>query len=91
MVPTDADESIYVEDKYIYGGKLVTDLYATVRFGSHVNLNVGADNLFNVHPDLGYVPVAAGWAFNNETGGPWDSVQMGGNGRRYFVRIGLQF
>ncbi len=91
MVPTDADESIYVEDKYIYGGKLVTDLYATVRFGAHVNLNVGADNLFNVHPDLGYVPVAAGWAFNNETGGPWDSVQMGGNGRRYFVRIGLQF
>ena len=51
----------------------------------------GVDNLLNVHPDLGVAPGAKGWAFNNETGGPWDAVQMGGNGMRFFLRIGFQF
>lgn len=91
MVPTDADETIYVEDKYVYGAKLVPDLYLGFRINPKASLNIGVDNITNVHPDLGFAPGAAGWGFNNETGGPWDAVQMGGNGRRMFVRLGVNF
>lgn len=91
QVPSDADPSIYVPDQYNYSGKLVNDLYFTYKFSEKLSLSWGADNLFNVHPDLGINPAARGWAFNNETGGPWDAVQMGGNGRRLFARVGFSF
>jgi iron complex outermembrane receptor protein len=91
MVPTDDDPSRYVSDRYIYGGKLVPDIYAAWKFNDNFTLNIGADNFLNIHPDLGYVPLAAGWAFNNETGGPWDAVQMGGNGLRLFTRLSVNF
>lgn len=91
QVPLDADPSKYVPDQYIYNGKLVTDLYVSYKLSKQVSLFGGVDNLLNVHPDLGVAPGAKGWAFNNETGGPWDAVQMGGNGMRFFLRIGFQF
>ncbi len=91
MVPTDADETKYVEDKFVYGAKLVPDVYLAFRLNEKASLNLGVDNITNVHPDLGFAPGAAGWAFNNETGGPWDAVQMGGNGRRFFTRLALNF
>lgn len=90
QVPLDADPSKYVHDQYIYNGKLVTDLYLGYKINSKISLFGGVDNLLNVHPDLGVAPGAKGWAFNNETGGPWDAVQMGGNGMRFFLRLGLQ-
>jgi iron complex outermembrane receptor protein len=90
-VPTDADPDIHVKDQYIYNGKLVSDLYVTYRFSKNLAAFAGSDNLFNVHPDLGIAPGARGWAFNNETGGPWDAVQMGGNGRRFFARLAVDF
>lgn len=91
QVPSDADPAVYVPDSYNYGGKLVTDIYASVRLNKNLHLTAGSDNIFNVHPDLGINPLARGWAFNNETGGPWDAVQMGGNGRRLFIRLGFNF
>jgi iron complex outermembrane receptor protein len=90
MVPTN-DGTRYVADEYIYSGKLVPDIYAAWKINENFTLNVGVDNFINVHPDLGYVPVASDWAFNNETGGPWDAVQMGGNGLRAFGRISVNF
>lgn len=90
-VPSDADPNVYVPDRYEYGGKLVTDLYFNYKINSKISLSWGADNLLNVHPDLGINPAARGWAFNNETGGPWDAVQMGGNGLRLFARVGFSF
>lgn len=91
QVPTDADPNKYVADEYLYSGKLVTDLYIGYKLTKQLSLFTGVDNLLNVHPDFGVAPGAKGWAFNNETGGPWDAVQMGGNGMRFFVRLGLQF
>ncbi|MEO5674177.1 MAG: TonB-dependent receptor, partial [Chitinophagales bacterium] len=91
MVPTDADPYVLVPDEYVYSGKVVTDLYFGYRISKNLNLNIGADNIFNVHPDLGVVQSAKYWAFNNETGGPWDAVQMGGNGLQLFARLGLTF
>jgi iron complex outermembrane receptor protein len=90
QVPLD-DNSGYVKDEYIYSGKTPVDIYAGYKFSQKLSLHVGSDNVFNIHPDLGAVPGAKGWAFNNETGGPWDAVQMGGNGRRLFARLSFNF
>lgn len=90
-VPTDADENIRVRDEYNYTRKWVQDVFATVSLCNAAKLYIGVDNLWNVHPDLGFAPGAAGWAYNNETGGPYDAVQMGGNGRRLFARLGFNF
>lgn len=89
-VPKD-DGSGSVKDEYTYGGKLVPDLYLGWKICKSASLHIGADNFLNVHPDLGFVKGAAGWAFNNETGGPWDAVQMGGNGMRLFTRVTMNF
>ncbi len=80
-----------VPDRYDYGGKLVTDLYFSYPFCKHFIVYAGADNLLNTHPDFGVVKGAKDWAYNTETGGAWDAVQMGSNGRKLFVRIGFNF
>ncbi|MBK8954814.1 MAG: TonB-dependent receptor [Saprospiraceae bacterium] len=91
QVPTDADENIRVRDEYNYRRRWVHDVFASVKIMEGAKIYLGVDNLWNVHPDLGFAPGAAGWAYNNETGGPWDAVQMGGNGRRLFARLAFQF
>jgi iron complex outermembrane receptor protein len=89
-VPTD-DGSGQLPDQYIYSGKAVTDLYFTYGLTKVMRISVGADNIFNVHPDLAYVTGAKGYAYNNEPSGPFDAVQMGGNGRRVFARLAFNF
>jgi iron complex outermembrane receptor protein len=91
QVPTDADPNVYVRDAYDYGGKMTTDLYTTFAFTRGLTWHLGVDNVFNVHPDLAVAPGAKGWAYNNEPAGPFDAVQMGGNGRRLFTRIAIAF
>ena len=80
-----------VPDQYNYNGKLVTDLYVSYMFSKKFTIYAGADNVLNTHPDFGVVKGAKDWAYNTETGGAWDAVQMGVNGRRYFVRLGFNF
>jgi iron complex outermembrane receptor protein len=89
-VPSD-DGSTRLRDEYKYRRRWVHDIFASARIVDGLTLYFGVDNFWNVHPDLGYVNGAAGWAYNNETGGPWDAVQMGGNGRRFFARLGFNF
>lgn len=89
-VPKD-DESGTVKDEYIYHGKVVSDLYFSYKIWKHMDFYIGADNILNVHPDYGFVQSAKYWAFNNETGGPWDAVQMGSNGIRVFTRVAFNF
>ena len=91
QVPTDVDATVYLPDRYVYSGKIVTDLYATYNFCKSAKLSIGADNLFGIHPDLAAIKGAKYWAFNNEPAGPWDAVQMGGNGLRLFARVGFTF
>lgn len=90
QVPKD-DGSGYVKDEFNYSGKLVSDLYLSYALNKSFTIFAGADNLLNTHPDFGVAPGAKGWAYNTETGGPWDAVQMGNNGRRYFLRLGFSF
>jgi iron complex outermembrane receptor protein len=89
MVPSDADANVYVPERFNFDGKLVTDLFVSYKFSRKISLFAGADNLFNVHPDIGVNPLARGWFGDNESGGPWDSVQMGFNGLRLFGKIAL--
>lgn len=85
------DGSKRVPDLYTYKGKFVNDIFFSYKIFKGASLFLGMDNIFNVHPDLGYVNGASDWAYNNETGGPWDAVQMGGNGRKWFARVGFNF
>jgi len=90
-VPSDADPNVYVPEVFNYNGKVITDLYVSYRFSKNFSLFAGADNVFNVHPDLGVNPLAKGYAQDNESGGAWDSVQMGFNGRRLFTKLAFNF
>lgn len=90
-VPTDANPNVYVPEVFNYDAKVTTDIYASYKFSKKVSLFIGADNLFNVHPNLGVNPLAKGYAQDNESGGAWDSVQMGFNGRRLFTKLAFNF
>lgn len=87
QVPTDANPDVYVPEVFNFNSKITTDMFASYKFSKQVSLFIGADNLLNVHPDLGVNPRARGWFGDNESGGPWDSVQMGFNGLRLFTKL----
>ena len=91
MVPSDADGSILVPEQFNYNAKVVTDIFGSYKFSKKISLFIGVDNLFNIHPNIGVNPLAKGWAEDNESGGPWDSVQMGFNGRRLFGKLAFNF
>jgi len=91
QVPSDKDPTVNLPEVFNYNGKVTTDLYASYKFSKKLSLFAGADNLFNVHPDLGVNPQARYSPFDNESGGPWDSVQMGFNGLRLFSKVVLNF
>ena len=87
----DFNNGKYVPEIFTSSGKFTTDIYFNWRIFKPLHLIAGVDNLFNVHPDLAVNPQAKYWAGNNETGGPWDGVQMGYNGMRIFTRLQFRF
>ncbi len=90
-VPSDLDENVMLPEVFNYSGKFATDLYLNVQLNKKTSWILGADNIFNVHPDFAVNPLAKGWAGDNETGGPWDGVQMGYNGLRLFSKLVFKF
>lgn len=90
QVPSDANGT-YVPEIFDYKGKVVTDVFASYKFCNQASFFIGVDNVFNTHPNLGVNQLAKGWAGDNESGGPWDSVQMGFNGRKIFAKLALNF
>jgi iron complex outermembrane receptor protein len=92
-VPADADVTgnTLVPEIFNYKGKFTTDVYMNIQMHKKTALIIGADNIFNVHPDFAVNPQAKGWAGDNETGGPWDGVQMGYNGLRIFTKLTFKF
>ena len=91
QVPSDADENVLLPEIFNYSGKFTTDVYASAQVSKIATLVIGADNIFNIHPDFAVNPLAKGWAGDNETGGPWDGVQMGYNGLRMFTKLVFKF
>jgi iron complex outermembrane receptor protein len=70
---------------------MVTDVFASYKVCKAATIYIGADNIMNVHPDFGILQAARGYGSDNESGGPWDSVQMGFNGRRLFAKRAFSF
>ena len=91
VVATDANPNVFVPEVYTFSPKIVTDIFASFKVSNLVTVFAGADNVFNVHPDYGIVPAAKKAAYDNETGGPWDAVQMGYNGLRLFTKLVFNF
>ncbi len=91
VVPTDANPDVFVPEIFNYRGKATTDIYASIKLSKSSTWILGADNIFNIHPDFAVVPTAKYWAGDNETGGPWDGVQMGYNGLRIFTKLAFKF
>ncbi|MFT3681316.1 MAG: TonB-dependent receptor [Ferruginibacter sp.] len=89
-VPAD-DESGYVPEIFNFNRKITTDISLSYKVSKQITVFAGADNVFNVHPNLGVNPLAKNWFGDNESGGPWDSVQMGFNGRRLFTKVSFNF
>jgi iron complex outermembrane recepter protein len=84
-----SDQVHVAPEVFNYRGKVTTDIYLTYKPCKAATLYAGADNLFNVHPDLAAVKNARYEAFDNESGGPWESVQMGFNGLRLFAKLAV--
>lgn len=91
QVPSDADGNVYVPEEFIFKGKMIADIFASYRITKKITVFIGVDNVLNVHPNLGVNPLAKGWFGDNESGGAWDSVQMGFNGRKLFSKISFNF
>lgn len=76
----------YDENKLdIYSAKITTDLSVRYAINDKLAFTIGGQNIFNVYPDLSKYT-----AQYTESGGGWDPVQMGSNGRYYFVRLGFK-
>ena len=85
-------DGIHVKKEiFNYKAKLVTDLFFSYKLSKVVSIFIGADNIFNIHPDLSLVPGAKLEGADNESGGAWESVQMGFNGRKLFGKIVFNF
>lgn len=56
-VTLDADPTQVRSEQFNYNGKVVTDLYTSVKLSKVATVFVGVDNLFNIHPNLGFYQV----------------------------------
>jgi iron complex outermembrane recepter protein len=74
-----------------YRTKISTDIFVSYKFSSKISFFAGMDNAFNVHPDFSADKLAKKGFIGNETGGPWDAIQMGYNGRKLFTRLVFNF
>ena len=81
-----------VPEDFVFHGKFTTDIYASYKISKKTTWTIGADNIFNVHPDLAVTAGAhqSSWG-DSESGGPFDAVQMGFNGLRLFTKLAFNF
>ncbi len=87
---TDAG-GVLIPDAANYKMKVVTDIFVSYKLSKKISIFAGADNLLNAHPNFSANLLAKQGFNGNETGGPWDSVQMGYNGRKLFTKLSLNF
>ena len=74
----------YDGQEQVYESRITTDLAFSYSITDHLQLSVGSSNLFNRYPSFFNPQVT-------ETGGAWDPVQMGSNGRFYFAKLQARF
>ena len=66
----------------IYQPKITTDLHFSYQLNTIVNLQIGANNLFNIYPTKQNT--------FTDSGGLWDATQMGINGSFYYTKLNLK-
>ncbi|WP_375240731.1 TonB-dependent receptor domain-containing protein [Polaribacter sp.] len=66
----------------IYQPKLTTDLHFSYQFNKLINLQIGANNLFNIYPTK--------QESFTDSGGLWDATQMGTNGSFYYTKLNIK-
>jgi len=69
---------------YTYTPKTTLDLALGIDITKNMKLNLGAANLLNTYPDT-FDP------YETESGGVWDAVQMGFDGRFMFAKLNFTF
>jgi iron complex outermembrane receptor protein len=74
----------YNGDENRYDPRLTTDVALSYALTNQLRLSLGSSNLFNKYPNF-FNPQAT------ETGGAWDPVQMGSNGRFLFAKLQARF
>ncbi|WP_375434126.1 TonB-dependent receptor domain-containing protein [uncultured Hymenobacter sp.] len=74
----------YDGEEQVYTPRTTTDLSLSYALTDHLQFSVGSSNLFNQYPTFFNPQVT-------ETGGAWDPVQMGSNGRFYFAKLQARF
>ncbi|MGI4738367.1 MAG: TonB-dependent receptor [Janthinobacterium lividum] len=74
----------YNDDLNRYNPRLTTDVALSYALTNQLRLSLGSSNLFNKYPNF-FNPQAT------ETGGAWDPVQMGSNGRMLFAKLQARF
>jgi iron complex outermembrane receptor protein len=66
----------------IYQPKITTDLHFSYHLTAVVNLQLGANNLFNIYPTK--------QNSYTDSGGLWDATQMGTNGSFYYTKLNIK-
>ncbi len=67
----------------IYDANMVLDMSINYRLTKKLNFSIGGNNILNAYPT-----VQDDWT---DSGGYWDSVQMGTSGAYYYARLGFRF
>jgi iron complex outermembrane receptor protein len=86
-----------VPEIFVFHPKITTDIYASYKIHKGTQLDIGIDNLFNVHPDEAIVKgsesATSGTSSfgDSNSGGPFEAVQMGFDGTRLFARLKWTF
>jgi iron complex outermembrane receptor protein len=86
-----------VREIFDFKPKMTTDLYASFKVNKILTWTLGVDNLFNVHPNEDLVAGSGSGTSgtssfgDSESGGPYEAVQMGFNGRRIYTKLTFNF
>ena len=66
----------------VYEPKVTTDFHLSYQLNTQINLQLGANNLFNIYPTK--------QNSYTDSGGLWDATQMGTNGSFYYTKLNLK-
>jgi len=86
-----------VPEIFVFHPKITTDIYVSFKIRKNISWDLGIDNLFNVHPDEAIVKGSSSATDgtssfgDSNSGGPFESVQMGFNGMRIFTKLRWTF
>ncbi|WP_159470607.1 TonB-dependent receptor domain-containing protein [Dyadobacter sp. 3J3] len=83
---TDKAGKVYTEKDYVdvYKSVIQTDVSVHYKFDQYLSFTIGGSNILNVYPTMSKPN-------KTESGGAWDSVQMGNNGAFFFAKVFYNF